>query len=738
MAEQEGLKQFRCGCLAVAVLGLSLGSLPGALAVVPPFVGVNPGAPIWGGSILFTDALAADIAATGCRFVRINFRIDGNSTWKSSLLAKYDTIIANARNHDLQVLGLICYEMLPAGQDQWNDDPDGNGMNSYVTDFAATAYMLINRYRNDVKVWEVWNEPDCWGIDPAHNDPRYVGCFYILPRVYANVLAETYKQCNYYSGRTLLTDYGILLSTGGLFAHEIGGLNPPTGYADELYSTRAGCSGNNCFWNDFEALTGRRYPWDYFGFHFYLDQGQAVQTSKLAYYFDQVQVKKNQYADPTDFLVTEFGWNTYYPEMPQQLQADNLRDSYNYMRSRGDIASAHWFCWADWGTDQWGLVSGSTPKLSYAEFVDQCAAVGAPVANFSAAPLAGHAPLAVQFADASSGLIDTWFWSFGDSQTSTASSPQHTYTAPGAYTVSLTVTGPGGSDTQIRAAYVVATPPPDPADLDDDGDVDLKDFGVFAYCHVTSYPPPPSCQTAHRALPPPTVQWESAGSLAGLSQAMSAGDLIHNVSGVKEAGGFHSATPGGDVGGLADLTDGVPGGGAEAVLADFARPALQVRYDFSPARGLERIHVFAANGDGRVFQNYDVQYSVTGSAAFQTLQSDVTSGPFGQVNSGSVGATLTRLVSPDARPIAQNVDSLRFIFYAVSGIDRMFRDELDAGETGDTDGLPRAFESSIVKEIDVFEYTGPPPVGNLADIDRNGTVDLADFALLAGHLTGPP
>jgi hypothetical protein len=235
------------------------------------------------------------------------------------------------------------------------------------------------------------------------------------------------------------------------------------------------------------------------------------------------------------------------------------------------------------------------------------------------------------------------------------------------------------------------------------------------------------------------VFWESAGSLSGLSQAISGSDLIHAVSGVTEAGGFHSATPGGDAGGLADLTDGTSGGGAEAVLADFARPALQVRYDFVPARDIDRIRVFAANSDGRVFQNYDVQYSVAGDAAFRTLKADVTSGPFGQYNSGATGATLTGLASPFACPIAQNVDSLRFVFYAVSGTDRTFRDELDAGEPGDTDGLPRAFESSIIKEIDVFEYTGPTPVGNIADVNDDGLVNPADYTAFESKLiaSGP-
>jgi PKD repeat protein len=38
--------------------------------------------------------------------------------------------------------------------------------------------------------------------------------------------------------------------------------------------------------------------------------------------------------------------------------------------------------------------------------------------------------------------------------TSTLPSPTHTYTATGVYTVALTVSGPGGSDTETKAEYI--------------------------------------------------------------------------------------------------------------------------------------------------------------------------------------------------------------------------------------------------------------------------------------------
>lgn len=81
-------------------------------------------------------------------------------------------------------------------------------------------------------------------------------------------------------------------------------------------------------------------------------------------------------------------------------------------------------------------------------------AVAPPVANFTANATEGLAPLAVQFADASAGSPTLWAWEFGDGETSTAQHPVHVYTLPGTYAVNLTVTNPGGSDSEAKAVYV--------------------------------------------------------------------------------------------------------------------------------------------------------------------------------------------------------------------------------------------------------------------------------------------
>ena len=95
-------------------------------------------------------------------------------------------------------------------------------------------------------------------------------------------------------------------------------------------------------------------------------------------------------------------------------------------------------------------VTGSTPPPS-------------PVANFTGTPLSGTTPLTVNFTDTSTNIPTSWLWNFGDSTTSTSKNPSRTYSTAGNYTVSLTATNSGGSNTNTKTNYVSVTNPLPPA-----------------------------------------------------------------------------------------------------------------------------------------------------------------------------------------------------------------------------------------------------------------------------------
>ena len=52
----------------------------------------------------------------------------------------------------------------------------------------------------------------------------------------------------------------------------------------------------------------------------------------------------------------------------------------------------------------------------------------------------------------------SYAWDFGDGGSSTAAEPSHTYLAPGTFTVTLTATGPGGSDSLSQDVTVTVVP----------------------------------------------------------------------------------------------------------------------------------------------------------------------------------------------------------------------------------------------------------------------------------------
>jgi PKD repeat protein len=95
------------------------------------------------------------------------------------------------------------------------------------------------------------------------------------------------------------------------------------------------------------------------------------------------------------------------------------------------------------------------------------------VANFTARPLTGPAPLTVRFTDQSTGLPTSWNWTFQETSwnlsfyisgttvygTSTDQNPIKTFTDPGTYDVWLTANNIYGSSDLLKAGYIVITAP---------------------------------------------------------------------------------------------------------------------------------------------------------------------------------------------------------------------------------------------------------------------------------------
>jgi PKD repeat protein len=102
--------------------------------------------------------------------------------------------------------------------------------------------------------------------------------------------------------------------------------------------------------------------------------------------------------------------------------------------------------------------AGGSDTITRTNYITVNAAPVAPVAQFTAAPLSGNAPLSVQFTDQSTNSPAFWTWTFGDVGTSSTQNPSHSY-SPGTYTVTLTARNVAGSDSETKIGYITANTP---------------------------------------------------------------------------------------------------------------------------------------------------------------------------------------------------------------------------------------------------------------------------------------
>jgi subtilisin family serine protease len=88
----------------------------------------------------------------------------------------------------------------------------------------------------------------------------------------------------------------------------------------------------------------------------------------------------------------------------------------------------------------------------------QASMLALPDANFTGGLVAGNTPFTTTFRDTSANSPTSWFWEFGDGQTSTDQNPAPvTYTHIGLYNVSLTVTEPRGTNKHTKWNSVLVT-----------------------------------------------------------------------------------------------------------------------------------------------------------------------------------------------------------------------------------------------------------------------------------------
>lgn len=95
----------------------------------------------------------ADVA-----WVRMDFSWEEIETQPGSFnFDKYDNIVNLLDKNNINILGLLDYSASWASSDgKWNSPPKENKL------FVNYALKTIQRYKDKVKYWEIWNEPDSY------------------------------------------------------------------------------------------------------------------------------------------------------------------------------------------------------------------------------------------------------------------------------------------------------------------------------------------------------------------------------------------------------------------------------------------------------------------------------------------------------------------------------------------------------------------------------------------------
>ncbi|WP_067052512.1 PKD domain-containing protein [Methanofollis ethanolicus] len=112
------------------------------------------------------------------------------------------------------------------------------------------------------------------------------------------------------------------------------------------------------------------------------------------------------------------------------------------------------------GTYNVSLNASNAHGFNVSTVTDAVRVLPAPIAGFTFTPTEGNAPLSVTFSDNSTGNVTAWAWNFGDGTNSTGQNPNHTYTVPGTYTVSLNASNVYGFNVSTVTDAVVALAPP--------------------------------------------------------------------------------------------------------------------------------------------------------------------------------------------------------------------------------------------------------------------------------------
>lgn len=238
--------------------------------------------------VCYTPEMAEDIRQLGAQWMRCEFICTREGDMD---LVGWDEIITRAQANGLQIIGLLDYSTLQgANKDEW-------ASSEYAAQFAKRAAFIANRYKNQVRVWEIWNEP---------NLPD----FKLEPEPYAALLALTYRAIKSVDNRAVVCAAGL----AGCWSGE-NNLQAKQ-YLEELYESAA-CRA-------FHAERGF-YPFDAVADHPYAWNRPPSAYLEQAITENILSVMRRYGDGAKPIYITEIGWDVD-PQSPTRMGPDHAEN----------------------------------------------------------------------------------------------------------------------------------------------------------------------------------------------------------------------------------------------------------------------------------------------------------------------------------------------------------------------------------------------------------------------------
>jgi len=244
-------------------------------------------------------------------WVREHFSIETNPTESASWMRRYNKVINNYRDQEINVVGMLAYGLT---EDDYSQ-PDLDAWSDRVT-------AIVNKWGDYVRVWEIWNEPD-------HSN-------YLNPNTVANYVPILKIA---YSAIKAVDPEAIVL--GGVFSW------PYANYVEQLYQQA----------DDF---------FDYLSFHVYYcsQYFRSGSHSELQSLLNSVKRVIDHYDSGGKAWVTELGCSTSTPgvSISQDQQRDYLNSAVSLLLNTGWIQNVFLYNFRNTQTnddyeDNFGLVT---------------------------------------------------------------------------------------------------------------------------------------------------------------------------------------------------------------------------------------------------------------------------------------------------------------------------------------------------------------------------------------------